>query len=285
MDVDLRKLRYFMAVAGHRNFTRAAEELHIAQPVLSRQIHALENELAAALFVRDSRGATLTAAGKQLLLDAEPLLADAENLRRNVARAARGLRTFTIAFMPGLIVTGPARTLGDNHPGLTVEVLRTERDNQTQVLHDGRADVSYVRLPVDPHRLTLHPLFSEPRVAVLPAEHRLAGKTAIGIADLADDHLLQHPDIVPEWRGIAAEMRSRRRTAPPRVMWTVEEKLEHVAAGHGIVILPESTATYYQRPDVSSVPVSDIPLTQVALAYLAARRSPLLTEFAALVTA
>src|ERR1700677_4827825 len=250
MDVDLRKLRYFMAVAEHRNFSRAAEELHIAQPVLSRQIHALEAEIDAALFVRDSRGATLTPAGTQLTLDAEPLLADAETLRRNVTRAARGPRTFTVAFMPGLIVTEPARALGENHPGLTVEVLRTERDNQTAVLHDGRADVSYVRLPVDPHRLALQPLFSEPRVAVLPAAHRLAGKPAADIAELADEHLLQHPDIVPEWRDIATEMRSLRRTAPPRVIRTVEEKLEHVAAGRGIVILPESTATYYQRPDL-----------------------------------
>jgi DNA-binding transcriptional LysR family regulator len=284
MDVDLRKLRYFMAVARLRNFSRAAEELHIAQPVLSRQIRALESELGAALFIRDSRGATLTPAGAQLTLDAEPLLADAEMLRRNVARAARGRRTFTIAFMPGLIVTGPARVLGLNHPDLTVEVLRTGWDSQTAVLHDGRADVSYVRLPVDQHRLQLQPLFSEPRVAALPADHRLAGKPAASITDLAEDHLLQHPDAVPEWRDIAAELRGRRRTAPPRVIHTVEEKLEHVAAGRGIVILPESTATYYQRPDVSYVQLTDIPPTEVALAYASARRSPLIAEFVAIAT-
>jgi len=284
MDVDLRKLRYFMAVARLRNFSRAAEELHIAQPVLSRQIRALESELGAALFIRDSRGATLTPAGAQLTLDAEPLLADAEMLRRNVARAARGRRIFTIAFMPGLIVTGPARVLGLNHPDLTVEVLRTGWDSQTAVLHDGRADVSYVRLPVDQHRLQLQPLFSEPRVAALPADHRLAGKPAASITDLAEDHLLQHPDAVPEWRDIAAELRGRRRTAPPRVIHTVEEKLEHVAAGRGIVILPESTATYYQRPDVSYVQLTDIPPTEVALAYASARRSPLIAEFVAIAT-
>jgi DNA-binding transcriptional LysR family regulator len=285
MDVDLRKLRYFMAVAKHRNFSRAAEELHIAQPVLSRQIRALETELNAGLFVRDSRGATLTPAGTQLTLDAGLLLADAETLRRNVTRAARRPRTFTVAFMPGLIVTEPARALGENHPGLTVEVLRTERDNQTAVLHDGRADVSYVRLPVDPHRLVLQPLFSEPRVAVLPADHALAGKTAANIADLADEHLLQHPDVVPEWHEIAAEMRGRRQTAPPRVIRTVEEKLEHVAAGRGIVILPESTATYYQRPDLCHVQLIDIPPTQVALAYLSTRRSSLIAEFVSIATA
>lgn len=284
MDMDLRKLRYFLAVAEHRNFSRAAEELHIAQPVLSRQIHALESELGATLFVRDSRGATLTPAGTQLTLDAELLLADADALRRNVIRAAREPRTFTVAFMPGLIVTGPARALGENHPGLTVEVMRTKRDNQTAVLHDGRADVSYVRLPVAPHRLVLQPLFSEPRAAVLPADHPLAGKPAANIADLADEHLLQHPDIVPEWRDVATEMRSLRRTAPPRAIRTVEEKLEHVAAGRGIVILPESTAVYYQRSDLCHVPITDIPPTQVALAYLSTRRSSLIAEFVSIAT-
>ncbi|HJY01836.1 MAG TPA: LysR family transcriptional regulator, partial [Streptosporangiaceae bacterium] len=130
MDVDLRKLRYFAAVARHRNFSRAAQELHIAQPVLSRQIRALESELGAVLFVRDRNGAQLTPAGTQLALEAEPLLAAAEALRRRVAQAARKAGQFTVAFMPGLIVTGPVRAFGDAHPELTVEVLRTSRADQ-----------------------------------------------------------------------------------------------------------------------------------------------------------
>lgn len=279
IDVDLRKLRYFMVLAEHGNFSRAAEELHIAQPVLSRQIRALETELGAALFVRDSKGAALTPAGTQLALDAEPLLADAEALRRSVARAARRPRTFTIAFMPGLIVTEPARMLGRAHPELTVDVLRTGWDSQTAVIHDGRADVSYVRLPVDRHGLQLEWLFREPRVAVLPAGHPISARKSASIRDLADDHLLQHPDAVPEWRDIAAEMRRRRRTAPPRVTHTVEEKLEHVAAARGIVILPKTTADYYRRDDVTRVELTDIPPAEVALAWSSARRSPLIAEF------
>jgi DNA-binding transcriptional LysR family regulator len=283
-DVDLRKLRYFVAVAEHLHFGRAAEALHIAQPVLSRQIRALEAELKAPLFVRDKRATELTPAGRQLLADAGPLLASADALRRRVARAARGPGSFTIGFMPGLIVTEAVRALAACHPQLTVNVLRTNWDDQTAVLHDGRADVSYIRLPVDQSGLQIQPLLSEPRVAVFPADHRLAGKDTISIADLADEHLLQDPSAVPEWRDIATEMRSRRRSVIP-VFHTVEEKLEHVAAGHGIALLPLSTAVFYTRPDVAYSHVSDIPPNQVSLAWDATRRSPLIQDFAAIAAA
>ena len=280
-DVDLRKLRYFVAVAEQLHFGRAAEALHIAQPVLSRQIKALEQELNAQLFARDKRATELTPAGSQLLADARPLLANADALRRRVARAARGPGTFTIGFMPGLIVTDAVRALQERHPQLTVNVLRTNWDDQTEVIHDGRADVSYVRLPVDQRGLKIQPLLTEPRVAALPDGHRLAGKTAISVADLADEHLLQDPAAVSEWRDIATELRTgHRRNAP--IFHTVEEKLEHVAAGHGVVLLPLSTADFYTRPGVSYSQVSDVPPNQVCLAWDATRRSRLIQDFAAI---
>jgi DNA-binding transcriptional LysR family regulator len=280
VDLDLRKLRYFRAVATELHFGRAAAALHIAQPVLSRQIRALERELGADLFVRDRRRTELTAAGAQLLADTVPLLAEADALRRRVGLAGRGGHRFAVGFMPGLIVTGPVRALTAAHPGLTVDVVRTSWDDQVEVLHDGRVDVSYLRLPADQRGLRLRPLFTEPRLVVLPADHRLAGKESVRIADLADEHLLQDPDAVPEWRDIATELRARRRPPPLPRLRTVEEKLEHVAAGHGITILPLSTATFYRRPDVVSATVTDIPPGQVALAWVATRRLALIREFA-----
>jgi DNA-binding transcriptional LysR family regulator len=280
-DVDLRKLRYFVAVAEQLHFGRAAEALHIAQPVLSRQIRALEEELKTQLFVRDKRATELTPAGRQLLADAGPLLASADALLRRVTRAARGPGSFTIGFMPGLIVTEAVRALARCHPQLTVNVLRTNWDDQTDVLHDGRADVSYIRLPVDQSGLQVQPLLAEPRVAVFPSGHRLAGKDTVSVADLADEHLLQDPAAVPEWRDIATEMRTRHRRSVP-VFRTVEEKLEHVAAGHGIIVLPLSTAVFYTRPGVAHSHVSDIPPNQVCLAWDATRRSRLIRDFAAI---
>jgi DNA-binding transcriptional LysR family regulator len=278
MDLDLRKIRYFMAVAEELNFGRAAEALHIAQPVLSRQIRALESELGVQLFVRDRRRTELTAAGEALCADAALLLANAEALRRRVGRAARGAGTFTVAFMPGLIVTGAVRALTAAHPTLNVEVLRTSWADQAEVLHDGRADVSCVRLPIDQRGLKVAPLFDEPRVAVLPADHRLADKDEVLLGDLAGEPLLQPHGAVPEWQAMTGD------TAPGEtpVALAVEEKLEHVAAGRGVVVLPRSTAEFYRRPDIAAVPIGDVGPSRVALAWDATRRSRLISEFAGL---
>lgn len=279
VDVDLRKLRYFVAVAEQLHFGRAAEVLHIAQPVLSRQIRALEDELKVQLFVRDRRATGLTPAGEQLLADARPLLASAEALRRRVVQAGKGA-TFTVGFMPGLIVTQAVRRMLETHPGLTVDVVRLGFDDQAESIHDGRIDVGYVRLPIDPRGLKVVPLLSEPRVAVVPGEHRLAGKDLISIAELADEHLLQNPDAVPEWRDIATELRAGPRPVP--TLRSVEEKLEHVAAGNGVVVLPLSTATFYTRPDVTHIEIDDLGPSQVCLAWESGRRSRLIHDFVAI---
>jgi DNA-binding transcriptional LysR family regulator len=279
VDLDLRKLRYFVAVAEELHFGRAAERLHIAQPVLSRQIRALEDELKVQLFVRDKRATELTPGGRQLLEDAQPLLASAGAAQRRATLAARGSRTFTIGFMPGITVTPAVRARTSQYPDVTVELLRTSWEDQTEVLRDGRADVSIVRLPIDQSGLTVRPLFDEPRVAILPADHRLAGKPVIRIGDLADEHLLQDPDAVPEWRDIAVELREGTAARVP-TFHSVEEKLEHVAAGNGISVIPLSTAGFYTRPDVVRVPIEDIGPNHVCLAWSATRRSRIIYTFA-----
>jgi DNA-binding transcriptional LysR family regulator len=274
VDLDLRKVRYFVAVAEELHFGRAAERLHIAQPALSRQIKSLEDDLKVRLFARDKRATELTPAGEQFLADARPLLASAEGARRRLLRAAQRTRTFTVGFMPGLIVTAAVRELSRRHPSLNVEVVRTGWNDQTEVLHDGRADVGYVRLPIDRRGLNVRDLLSEPRVAVLPAAHPLADKDALSVADLAGERLLQDPAAVPEWRAAATVPAD-----PPPAVRTVEEKLEHVAAGHGVVVLPLSTATFYTRPDVTHVEITGIGPSQVCLAWEAGRHSGLIEEF------
>ena len=178
--------------------------------------------------------------------------------------------------MPGLIVTSAVRALAAAHPQLTVEVLRTNWATQIEVLRDGRADVSYVRLPVDQSGMKISVLFEEPRVIVVPADHRLADKPELHLGDLAGETLLQQPDVVPEWRELTGDTAPR--TTP--VALAVEEKLEHVASGRGFIVLPQSTASFYQRQDITSIAVTDIGPSRVALAWDATRRSRLIHEFA-----
>lgn len=272
-DVDLRKLRYFVAVARQLNFGRAADELHIAQPVLSRQIRALEQELGARLLDRDSHGVTLTAAGRQLLDDAAPLLAAAAATRRRVAAAAGGPRRLTVAFRSGIVVTPAVQLFGADHPDVTIDVLKVEWDDQAEVLLDGRADIAYVRRPIEERGLRVRPLLREPRMAVLPARHRLAGKESITEDDLVGEPIIWHPNgnLLPtRLRHIASGLLVR----------SVEEKLEHVAAGRGVSLLPRSATVYYNRPDIAYVPVTDLPPDEVCLATAATARSPLVTAFA-----
>ncbi|MGY0005172.1 LysR family transcriptional regulator [Micromonospora sp. I033] len=275
-DLDLRKVRYFVAVAEELSFIRAAERLHIAQPVLTRQIKVLERELGVELFARSTRGTRLTPAGTEFLDEARAVLRSATAAQRRVRQTARGGSELTIGFMPGILPTATVRALRERFPELRVEVVRTSWDDQTEMVLDGRIDASFVRFPIDPRGLTVIPLYTEPRVVVLPAGHPLAARERVGLADLALLDLLQDPDAVPEWRDASAALRAggRRVESRPLRGRTVEEKLELVAGERGIVILPESTARFYTRPDVTHRRVDGLTPHQVALAYEAHRSSP-----------
>jgi DNA-binding transcriptional LysR family regulator len=272
MDLDLRKLRYFVAVADKLHFGRAADELHIAQPVLSRQIRALEQDLGTPLLTRDSHGVALTDAGRQLLTDAGPLLASAHAVRRRVTVAARGSRRLMVGFRAGITATAAVREFAVRHPDVIVDLRRIESDDQAVTLLDGRIDVAFVRRPIDETGLRVTPLYDEPRVAVLPAGHRLAGKDRITEADLAGEPLLGDPDT------------GTQRTGHPHpdagyLVRGVDETLEHVAAGRGIAFLARSTAVFHTHPEVSFVPVTDLAPDRVCLAVAASLTSPMVDDF------
>ncbi|MGW7420183.1 LysR family transcriptional regulator [Streptomyces sp. NPDC054813] len=272
MDLDLRKLRYFVAVADRLHFGRAADELHIAQPVLSRQIRALEQDLGASLFTRDRHGVELTDAGRQLLADAGPLLASTHAVRRRVSAAAGGKRRLMVGFRAGIAVIPAARAFEDRHPDVVVDVQRIEGDDQAAMLLDGRIDVGYVRLPIDEAGLRVTPLYTEPRVAVLPAGHRLAGKEEVTEADLAGESLVWHGD---------PSTQPTRRPLPNAgyPVRGVDETLEHVAAGRGISFLARSASVFYSHPDVVYVPIPELAPDQVCLAVAASHTSPVVDDF------
>ncbi|MDT5281396.1 MAG: hypothetical protein QOJ20_2591 [Mycobacterium sp.] len=270
-DLDMRKLRYFVAVAEELNYGRAAERLHIAQPVLSRQIRSFENDLGVQLLARDSRGTGLTAAGKQLLKDARFLLAESKALQQRLFRVAEPTATVTVGVMPGLLATAAAAAFEDDDPSRRAVVVQVGWAEQVDVVRSGDVDVVYAREPIDRHGLGTAPLLEEPRDVILPAADPLAKKKRpVRLADLASRRLLQDPATLPEWYAIATPEHRR----PGQMAHTVEEKLELVAAQAGFVILPRSTTAFYRRPDVRVLPIEDIGPSQVTLIWDAATDNP-----------
>jgi len=249
MDLDLRRLRYFVAVAETLSFRRAADQLRIAQPVLSRQIRVLERELRAQLFDRGPRGTALTAAGQQLLADAPDLLADSDAVALRARRAAEPARRLVLGVMPGLVVTAAVQAFERDHPECIVEVYRTTWQTQVTLVRQNRVDVSLAREPLTADQLVAVRVAEEPRVAVLPGLPEFATREPFDLAQAAGLLLLQDADAVPEWKAVASDA-LRERSSRHVPASSVEEKLEQVASGRGFVVLPRSTAEFYRHPNV-----------------------------------
>ena len=260
MDLDLRKLRYFAAVAEHRHFGRAAEQLYIAQPVLSRQIRALEQELGCTLLVRTTRSVQLTPAGELLQEEARGVFAAVDTAVRRVHELDRGVQRLVVAFAPGLHVSEAVRAFTATHPDVEIELLHLHWWEQDAPLRDGRADVGYLRHPFDDTGLRTVPIGREPKVACLPVTHPLAGRRSLVQADLDGETIL--------------DAHSRRTSS-------VEEKFELIAAGHGIALVPRSVARSYSRPDLVYLPVTDAVPVETCLAVAKGRREPRIRDFVA----
>jgi DNA-binding transcriptional LysR family regulator len=263
MDLDLRKLRYFAAVAEHQHFGRAAEQLYIAQPVLSRQIRALEQELGCELLLRTTRSVKLTPAGEQLHEEARGVLAAVDAAVRRVHEADRGVERLVVAFAPGLHVSEAVRAFAETHPGVEIELLHLDWWEQDVPLRDGRAHVGYLRRPFDDTGLRVIPVGSEPKTACLPASHPLARHRALTLADLDGETILDA---------------HARRTS------SVEEKFELVAAGHGIAMVPRSVALSYSRPDLVYLPVTDAVPAETSVVLPQDRQEPRVLDFVTVAT-
>jgi DNA-binding transcriptional LysR family regulator len=279
--LDLRRLRYFVAVAEELHFGRAAQRLYLAQPVLSRHVQKLESELGVELLRRTSRQVELTPAGERLLEEARQLLAAADAASRRMRGVATAPAHLTIGFFVGDTFTPAVRTFLGRRPEAELSFLRLYWHDQVDVLHDGRVDVAFVHLPVDEAGLELIPVRAEPRVAVLAADHPLAGRAEIGIAELADDPVIRQAGADPSWEAFhnVDPRPDGRHPRPGPEVHNIEEKLEQVAAGPAISFVPSSAAAMYGRPDVVYVPVADIPPIQICLAWPTGGRSSLVADF------
>jgi DNA-binding transcriptional LysR family regulator len=247
--MELRHLRYFVAVAHEGHITRAAERLHIAQPPLSQQIKALETEIGAPLFVRHPRGVALTDAGRSFLADAEAILATVEQAAQRARRSARGETgriavgfTTSAPFHP--LVARAIREFRGSRPDVSFVLEESSSGDLLAGLREERLDIAFIRsgLP-EAEGLAVHPLLQEDMAAALPARHRLTRRPRLALKDLAEETFILYRR--PDGRGLydviiaactAAGFSPHVGQEAPRIVST----LNLVAAGLGITIVPAS---------------------------------------------
>ncbi|MFF2848382.1 LysR family transcriptional regulator [Streptomyces sp. NPDC058001] len=193
--MELRTLRYFVAVAEELHFGRAASRLHMSQPALSRAIKQLESEVGAALFDRSSAGVALTPVGTVLLDEARALLDRADRVRVRVAAAA-GAATLTVGILGDSTDPAATRLAGAyrrRHPDVEVRVRETDLTDPTCGLHAGLVDVALTRGPFDGTGLSVKELRADPVGALLRADDPLARREGLKSADLADRRWFRFP--------------------------------------------------------------------------------------------
>jgi DNA-binding transcriptional LysR family regulator len=275
-DLDLRLVRHFTVVARHLHFGRAAAELHLAQPYLSRQIRRLEEQLGARLLDRAPQGTRLTEAGEVFLPGARALLRSASQTAARTRAAAQPSR-ITIGYTSGLIVTPAVRELRHRHPDADVQTLHLAWDEPRAALLDHRVDAAVTRLPFPTGELHVTVLYDEPRLLLIPLTHRLAGKESVAVDDIAGEPMPQLPD--QAWNAFwRIDPRPDGSPAPDGpLVHAFEDKIELIAAGQAVALVPAGIGSI--RPDLTTVPLHGVEPSHVVLATRADDRSRLVAAF------
>jgi DNA-binding transcriptional LysR family regulator len=279
--MDLRLLRYFVAVVEERHFGRAATRLHMTQPPLTRAIKRLESDLGATLLHRSAAGVTLTAAGSALYDEARALLAQAERARARVTAAA-GVTGITIGTLGDSVERASAGTslaaaFRQRHPGVSVRVLEADLTDPTTGLRAGHVDVAVTRAPFDSTGISSRVIRSEPVGAVLRADDPLAGRDLLHLADLDDRTWFQFPDGTdPLWR---AYWNGTEPGKPPRegpVIRTIHECIRAVLWNGTVGLAPLG---HELAEGLTVVPLADMPPSHLIVAWRTNDTGQLLHSF------
>lgn len=252
--MDLRHLRYFVAVADEQNFTRAAEKLHISQPPLSRQIQDLEEELGLPLFERGSRPLKLTEGGRFFYGHATRLLEQAAQAIRTTKSIAQLQRRLVIGFVPSTIygaLPRLVRLFRAAQPQTELALVEMSSVEQIEALKNGRIDVGFGRVRLDDPSVKREVLREEALVAAIPMEHELAAERgAISLTEIAKhDHLVYPRNPRPSYADQVLRL-FRDMGLEPRAVHEVQElqtALGLVASGMGLCLVPASANR--MRPD------------------------------------
>ena len=281
LDLDLRLVRWFTVVAEHRHFGRAAAALHTTQPSLSRQIHRLEQQLGTRLLDRTPQGSRLTEAGEVFLPRAKALLRSAAQAMAATRAAARPSR-ITVGYVVNIIVTPAVRELRRRHLDADVRTLHLDWRAPHTALLDHRVDAVVARLPFPTAGLHVTVLYDEPRVLLLPVGHRLADRASVTIDDIAGEPMARGSD--PAWNAFWHPRPDGSPAPDGPVVETVEDKIELIAGGQAVAIVPAGAGVTGLRSDLTTVPLEGVEPSHVVLATRAGDRSRLVSAFRRCVT-
>ncbi|UNO38395.1 LysR family transcriptional regulator [Streptomyces sp. MST-110588] len=273
--MELRTLRYFVAVAEELHFGRAAARLHMTQPPLSRAIRQLETEAGAPLLDRSPAGVRLTPVGAVLLDEARALLDQADRARVRVAAAA-GTATLTVGILGDSgdpAASRLARAFHRRHPYVQARIRDTDLTDPTCGLHAALVDVALTRGPFDETGLTVRELRTDPVGALLRADDPLARRACLNLADLADRQWFRFPQGTdPRWQSYWNGGRSRE--GP--VVRTVQECRQAVLWNGtvGMTLLDHEPVQ-----GLAVVPLTDMPPSRMVVAWKEGDTDPLIRSF------
>ncbi|MFI2610931.1 LysR family transcriptional regulator [Kitasatospora sp. NPDC018619] len=279
--MELRTLRYFVAVAEELHFGRAATRLHMSQPPLSRAIKQLETEVGALLFARSPAGVTLTPAGVVLRDEARALLDQADRVRVRVSAAA-GSSTITVGILGDSTDPGATRLAAAyrrSHPGIDIRIRDTDLTDPTCGLRAGLVDVALTRAPFNETALTVRELRTDPVGVVLRADDPLACRGQLQLADLRDRRWFQFPQGTdPIWQ-------SYWNGGEPRegpLVRVVQECLQAVLWNGTVGLAPLG---HNLPAELTAVPLIDMPPSRAVAVWNEGDTNPLIRSFIEIATA
>jgi LysR family hca operon transcriptional activator len=286
--MELRHLRYFVAVAEEGSLTNAAERrLHTAQPSLSRQIRDLELEVGVKLLERGARGIELTASGRTFLDHARLALLQVDAAGEAARRAAQPEKSaFTIGFLAGqelVWLPETLRILRAEQPDIEVTLASQSSPELAGGLMRGKVDVAFLRREKDAPGIAFKPLIKEPLVAVLPAGHHLAAQKAVRIQDLANEIYISPTRVAPALKAAIESyaVKSGVVLKPAYDGENLSSVLSLVTSTGGVTILPLYTKLMLPSSVVTRPLQGEVPIIELFLGYSRSNTSALLKRFLA----
>lgn len=283
--MELRHLRYFVAVAEAGSFTLAAERLHTAQPSLSRQIRDLEFEVGTELLVRGSRGVGLTAPGRAFLDHARLAIAQAETATEAARRASHHVKpVFALGFLTGAEMEWlpeAMHVLRDELPNVDVTVSSDYSPRLADALMRGKLDLGFMRPEPGLSGLTYRLVQKEPLIVVMPSHHRLASRDAVAIEELKDEIFLGMSATAPTLQRVidAYLKRSGVDLKPAHLIDNLAMAMSLVASTGGVALIPALAKNFLPWSVTSRPLAGELPTIDLVVGYNTTNTSPTLQLF------